>query len=81
MCTCKPEVPIYQVLQKRIQVKSLHSLFAEVVGAIVSVLIVWVLTGVLFYEAILRVINPELINVKANIMLITACVGVFVNVL
>ncbi|XP_064396807.1 probable proton-coupled zinc antiporter SLC30A4 [Halichondria panicea] len=53
---------------------------AEVIGAIISVLIVWVLTGVLFYEAIQRVINPDLINVKADIMLITACVGVFVNV-
>ena len=51
------------------------------IGAIISVLIVWVLTGVLFYEAIQRVINPDLINVKADIMLITACVGVFVNVL
>ncbi len=57
------------------------SLHTEVIGAIVSVLIVWVLTGVLFYEAIIRVINPDLIDVKADIMLITACVGVFVNVL
>ncbi len=54
---------------------------AEVIGAIISVLIVWMLTGVLFYEAIQRVINPDLINVKADIMLITACIGVFVNVL
>ena len=57
------------------------SLLTEVVGAIISVLIVWVLTGVLFYKAILRVINPDLIDVKADIMLITACVGVLVNVL
>jgi len=52
-----------------------------VIGAIISVLIVWVITGVLFYEAIQRVIDPDLIDVKPDIMLITACVGVFVNVL
>ena len=54
--------------------------FTEVVGAVVSVLIIWVLTGVLVYEAILRVIHRTF-EVNANIMLITACVGVFVNVL
>ena len=52
----------------------------EVVGAVVSVLIIWVLTGVLVYEAVLRVIH-QTFEVDANIMLITACVGVFVNVL
>ena len=51
----------------------------EVMGAVVSVLIIWVITGVLFYEAIQRIIHPR--DVNANIMLITACVGVFVNVL
>ena len=48
-------------------------------GAVVSVLIIWVITGVLFYEAVQRVINP--IKINADIMLITACIGVFVNVL
>ena len=46
----------------------------------VSVLIIWVLTGVLVYEAVLRCIHQEF-EVEAIIMLITACVGVFVNVL
>ena len=45
-----------------------------------SVLIIWVITGVLFYEAILRVVHRDF-EVEANVMLITACVGVFVNVL
>ena len=54
-------------------------LLTEVVGAVVSVLIIWVITGVLFYEAVQRVIHP--IEINANIMLITACIGVFVNVL
>ena len=47
----------------------------------VSVLIIWVLTGVVVYEAVLRVIHPERFEINANIMLITACVGVYVNVL
>ena len=52
----------------------------EVVGAVVSVLIIWVITGVLVYEAVLRVKFPDRFEVNANIMLITACVGVWVNV-
>lgn len=55
-------------------------MLAEVIGAMVSVLIIWVLTGILFYEAIKRVLHGDF-KVEANIMLITACVGVFVNVL
>ena len=57
----------------------LYTHITEVVGAVVSVLIIWVITGVLLYEGIRRVIHPTKIN--ADIMLITACVGVFVNVL
>ena len=53
---------------------------AEVLGAIVSVLLIWVLTGVLLYEAVQRVIHQDY-EIDANIMLITATVGVFVNVL
>lgn len=32
---------------------------AEVLGGAVSVLIIWVVTGILVYEAILRVMNPQ----------------------
>ena len=32
---------------------------AEVLGGAISVLIIWVVTGILVYEAILRVINPQ----------------------
>ena len=46
----------------------------------VSVLIIWVLTGALLYEAVLRLIHRNF-KVDANVMLITACMGVFVNVL
>ncbi|XP_046864956.1 zinc transporter 2-like isoform X2 [Xenia sp. Carnegie-2017] len=52
----------------------------EVMGALLSVLIIWVLTGVLVYEAIKRVINGNH-KVNANIMLIIAGVGVGVNIL
>ncbi len=52
----------------------------EVIGAIVSVLIIWLVTGVLCYEAVKRIIADD-IEIDADIMLITACVGVFVNVL
>ncbi|KAL5509432.1 hypothetical protein EMCRGX_G004806 [Ephydatia muelleri] len=52
---------------------------AEVVGAVISVLIIWLLTGVLVYESILRIINQNY-DIDADIMLIMACGGVFVNV-
>ena len=53
---------------------------AEVVGAVVSVLIIWVLTGVLVYEAVQRCIHQNF-EINADVMLLTACGGVFVNVL
>lgn len=52
----------------------------EVIGAIISVLLIWVLTGVLVYEAILRVINRNY-EINADVMLIISCAGVFLNVL
>lgn len=53
---------------------------AEIIGAIVSVLLIWVLTAVLVYEAILRVINTDY-EINADVMLIISCAGVFLNVL
>ena len=52
----------------------------EVIGALVSVLIIWLVTGILCYEAVMRIIRNDT-KIDADIMLITACVGVFVNVL
>ncbi|CAB3986478.1 zinc transporter 2 [Paramuricea clavata] len=52
---------------------------AEVMGAILSVLIIWVLTGVLVYQAIQRIISGEH-HVNADIMLIVAACGVCVNI-
>ncbi|KAJ7390026.1 hypothetical protein OS493_027550 [Desmophyllum pertusum] len=53
---------------------------AEVLGALVSVLIIWVLTGVLVYLAIQRVITQDF-TINADIMLITAGIGLGVNIL
>eukprot|EP00127_Corallochytrium_limacisporum_P001774 Clim_evm5s80 gene=Clim_evmTU5s80 len=50
----------------------------EILGALTSVLIIWVLSGILIYEAVLRIINPEVVNAK--VMFGTACFGVFVNI-
>ena len=52
----------------------------EVLGALVSVMVIWILTGVLVYEGVLRVIHQDY-EIDADIMLITAAVGVYVNVL
>ncbi|XP_063694585.1 proton-coupled zinc antiporter SLC30A2-like isoform X2 [Bolinopsis microptera] len=52
---------------------------AEVMGAVSSVLIIWVLTGVLVYLAIQRMIHKEF-EIDADTMLITAACGVLVNV-
>ncbi|XP_035214966.1 zinc transporter 2-like isoform X2 [Stegodyphus dumicola] len=53
---------------------------AEVIGALTSVLLIWVVTGVLVYMAAQRIINEEY-EIDAEIMLITAAVGVGVNVI
>jgi len=51
----------------------------EILGALASIAIIWVLSGVLMYEAIQRIQNPE--DVKGWIMSLIAFVGVIVNVL
>ena len=53
---------------------------AEVMGALVSVLIIWVLTGILVYEAVMRVKNQDF-ELKPTIMIITSGVGVLVNIM
>ena len=49
----------------------------EIFGAIMSVFLIWVLTGVLCYEAVLRIITPE--DVEGRTMFIVAALGVIVN--
>lgn len=53
---------------------------AEILGAMISVIILWVLTTVLVLLAIERIVNNKL-TVDADVMLITASVGVGFNVI
>jgi len=53
---------------------------AEVIGATVSVLMIWVVTGILVYTAVLRVISDDF-EIDATIMLITSGVGVICNII
>ncbi|XP_011309176.1 zinc transporter 2 isoform X2 [Fopius arisanus] len=51
---------------------------AEVIGALTSVLLIWVVTGILFYLAIERIVNKDF-ELDAEVMLITSAIGVAVN--
>lgn len=53
---------------------------AEVLGAIVSVLMIWVITAILVYLAVLRCITRDF-EVNATIMLITSATAILVNVM
>ena len=53
---------------------------AEVIGATVSVLMIWVVTGILVYVAIQRIVSGEY-EIDATIMLITSGIGVGVNIM
>uniref|UniRef100_A0A1I7VHN0 Zinc transporter 2 n=1 Tax=Loa loa TaxID=7209 RepID=A0A1I7VHN0_LOALO len=51
---------------------------AEVLGAFISVFMIWIITGILVYMAIDR-ITSDSYHIDASIMAITAALGVFVN--
>ncbi|XP_067009180.1 proton-coupled zinc antiporter SLC30A2 isoform X2 [Anabrus simplex] len=51
---------------------------AEVIGALTSVLMIWVITGILVYMAIERIVTDDY-DIDAEIMLITSAIGVAVN--
>lgn len=58
---------------------------AEVIGAVTSVLVIWVLTGVLVYAAVERFVeclepNPKE-HVDGKLMFIVACIGLVVNLI
>uniref|UniRef100_A0A5K3EVD2 Zinc transporter 2 n=1 Tax=Mesocestoides corti TaxID=53468 RepID=A0A5K3EVD2_MESCO len=53
---------------------------AEVVGALVSVLMIWLVTGVLVYLAIMRVIHEDY-EIDGMVMLVTSAIGVAVNLI
>ena len=49
-------------------------------GATISVLLIWVVTGILVYMAIERIISGDY-EIDATVMLITSGVGVGVNIM
>lgn len=53
---------------------------AEVLGALVSVFIIWIVTAVLVYLAVLRTISMDF-EVEGGIMLITSFLGIIVNII
>lgn len=53
---------------------------AEVIGAITSVLLIWVVTGILVFMAVQRIINQSY-EIEGEIMLITSGIGVIVNLI
>jgi zinc transporter 2 len=53
--------------------------FKEILGAVLSVLVIWFLTAVLVYMAAHRIMQKEY-SIDANIMIFTASFGVCVNV-
>lgn len=53
---------------------------AEVIGALTSVLMIWVITVVLVWLAVLRCIDQDF-EIDAKIMLITAGLAIVVNVM
>ncbi|RZF42778.1 hypothetical protein LSTR_LSTR014967 [Laodelphax striatellus] len=53
---------------------------AEVIGALISVLSIWVVTGILVYVAIERILHEQY-EIDSKIMLITSAFGVLVNLI
>lgn len=53
---------------------------AEVLGAVASVFMIWFLTGILVYLAIIRIINNDF-EIDADVMIIIAGSGVAVNII
>uniref|UniRef100_A0A914H7B4 Zinc transporter 2 n=1 Tax=Globodera rostochiensis TaxID=31243 RepID=A0A914H7B4_GLORO len=80
---CSFIVSIVAIRLSRCSPTSRHSFGfqrAEVLGALSSILVIWVLTGALLYLAILRIIDHEY-EVEPNTMMLTAGIGVCFNVL
>lgn len=53
---------------------------SEVLGAVTSVLLIWVVTAILVYFAILRILTQNY-EIDAEIMLITSGSGVIINLM
>ncbi|NXE78385.1 ZNT8 protein, partial [Cochlearius cochlearius] len=53
---------------------------AEILGALMSIIVVWMVTGVLTYLASMRLLHPEY-DIDATVMLITSACAVLANIL
>jgi zinc transporter 2 len=53
---------------------------SEILGALFSTLVIWILTGVLIYIAIIRIIDQTFV-IEPVSMLITACMAVIFNMI
>lgn len=53
---------------------------AEVIGALTSVLMIWVVTGILFYMAVERIFSGDY-DIDSKFMLITSVFGLVVNIM
>jgi zinc transporter 2 len=53
---------------------------AEVLGALASVLIIWIMVVWLVYEATIRIVDPNIIEIDAPIMIVTAFVSLACNI-
>ena len=53
---------------------------AEVLGAIISIIIIWVLLIFIFIEAVKRIINPDF-EIDGFVMLVTACAALCFNII
>ena len=70
---------IYQILEPTRRM-SFGYYRSEVLGALFSILLIWLLTGVLVYLAILRVITRDF-DIEPVAMLVTATCGVVFNII
>lgn len=52
----------------------------EVISALLSVALIYILTAILVYEAVLRTISQEF-DIDGDVMLIVAAIGVAVNIM
>ena len=52
---------------------------AEIIGAVSSVFIIWILTALLLNESIMRIITNHHTHVDGKIMLITSSIGLVFN--
>jgi ABC-type nickel/cobalt efflux system permease component RcnA len=52
---------------------------SEILGALLSTIVIWILTGVLVYLAVLRVID-QTFDIEPIAMVVTASCGVFFNI-